>query len=159
MGRTLPHDGLVCGQTRLEACTLLGQREIPAIVIVAAEAECLVMSLAETCPRHQHRAIDLPQGIQSLGVMGRNRGSPRRLTARAILAALSLRRRASSRPLARQGVFGRPTSSGNAALIANCPRDRTSALNSAPGLVGGVHRQAVVPDLLGQPSLAASWMA
>jgi hypothetical protein len=85
-GTTLPHYGLVCGQGQLEACTLLGQREIPAIVIAAAEAECLMMSLVENRARHQHRAIDLLQDIQTPGVIGRNRGSPRRLTARAILA-------------------------------------------------------------------------
>lgn len=65
-----PHWGLVCGQGRLEACTLLGQREIPAIVIAAAEAECLVMSLVENCARRQHRAIDLLQDIQTLGKRG-----------------------------------------------------------------------------------------
>jgi ParB family chromosome partitioning protein len=62
-GRTLAHYGLVCGQGRLEACMLLGQREIPAIAIAAAEAECLVMNLVESCARHQHRAIDLLQDI------------------------------------------------------------------------------------------------
>ncbi len=65
---------LVCGQGRLEACTLLGQRDIPAIIIDAAEAECLVMSLVENCARRQHRAIDLLQDIQTLGKRGYSDG-------------------------------------------------------------------------------------
>jgi ParB family transcriptional regulator, chromosome partitioning protein len=62
--------GLVCGQGRLEACIHLGQREVPAIVIDAAEAECLVMSLVENCARRHHRAIDLLQDIQTLAKRG-----------------------------------------------------------------------------------------
>ena len=69
-GDGLPAYGLVCGQGRLEACTRLGQTEVPAIVIDAAEAECLVMSLVENCARRQHRAIDLLQDIQTLAKRG-----------------------------------------------------------------------------------------
>ena len=57
---------LVCGQGRVEAFIQLGQTEIPAIVIEAEEADCLVMSLVENCARRQHRAIDLLQDISTL---------------------------------------------------------------------------------------------
>src|SRR5882757_7818561 len=57
---------LACGQGRIEAFIQLGQTEIPAIVIEAEEADCLVMSLVENCARRQHRAIDLLQDISTL---------------------------------------------------------------------------------------------
>ncbi|MDX2251991.1 MAG: plasmid partitioning protein RepB C-terminal domain-containing protein [Nitrospira sp.] len=61
---------LVCGQGRLEAFIELGQAEIPAIIIEAAESDCLVMSLVENCARRQHRAIDLMREIGSLRERG-----------------------------------------------------------------------------------------
>lgn len=64
--------GLVCGQGRLEACKQLGQQRVPAIVIDAEEADCLVMSLVENCARRHHRAIDLLQDIQTLAKRGYN---------------------------------------------------------------------------------------
>ena len=57
---------LVCGQGRIEAFIQLGQTEIPAIVIEAEEADCLVMSLVENCARRQHKAVDLLQDIATL---------------------------------------------------------------------------------------------
>ena len=57
---------LVCGQGRLEAYRLLGQREIPALVVDANSDDCLVMSLVENCARRQHRAIDLLHDIEGL---------------------------------------------------------------------------------------------
>ena len=45
---------------------MLGETEIPAIVVDATEADCLVMSLVENIARRQHRAIDLMQEIGSL---------------------------------------------------------------------------------------------
>lgn len=63
---------LVCGQGRLEAFIQLGQSTIPAIVINAQEAECLVMSLVENCARRQHRAIDLLQDVGTLRKRGYN---------------------------------------------------------------------------------------
>src|ERR1017187_7348740 len=38
---------LVCGQGRLEAYIALGQTEIPALIKVADQEECLIMSLIE----------------------------------------------------------------------------------------------------------------
>lgn len=57
---------LVCGQGRLEAYQALGQTEIPALVTIADEEDCAVMSLVENFARRQHRAIDLLHDIESL---------------------------------------------------------------------------------------------
>jgi ParB family chromosome partitioning protein len=57
---------LVCGQGRLEAYQVLGQREIPALVVDADPEDCMVMSLVENLARRQHRAIDLLYDIQGL---------------------------------------------------------------------------------------------
>src|SRR5262245_61566250 len=40
-----PRYDLVCGQGRLEAYRLLGQHEIPALVVEAGTEDCMVMSL------------------------------------------------------------------------------------------------------------------
>jgi ParB family chromosome partitioning protein len=61
---------LVCGEGRLEAFRMLGETEIPAVVIDMAEAECLVMSLVENIARRQHRPIDLMAEIGSLAKRG-----------------------------------------------------------------------------------------
>src|SRR5712671_5204671 len=61
---------LVCGQGRLEAYQVLGQSEIPALVVDADPEDCLVMSLVENLARRQHRAIDLLHGIESLKQRG-----------------------------------------------------------------------------------------
>ena len=67
-----PRYDLVCGEGRLEAFQMLGQNEIPAVVIEAAEAECLVMSLVENIARRQQRPIDLMEEIGSLHRRGYN---------------------------------------------------------------------------------------
>jgi ParB family chromosome partitioning protein len=61
-----PRYDLVCGQGRLEAYQALGQHEIPALVVDADTADCLVMSLVENLARRQHRAIDLLHDIEGL---------------------------------------------------------------------------------------------
>lgn len=71
-GEGSPRYDLVCGEGRLEAFQMLGQNEIPAVVIEAAEAECLVMSLVENIARRQHRPIDLMEEIGSLHRRGYN---------------------------------------------------------------------------------------
>lgn len=63
---------LVCGEGRLEAFRMLGETDIPAIVIDAPENDCLVMSLVENIARRQHRPIDLMQEIGSLHQRGYN---------------------------------------------------------------------------------------
>lgn len=65
---------LVCGQGRLEAFQILGQTEIPALIVDADREDCLVMSLVENCARRQHLAIDLLHDIEGLKRRGyRNR--------------------------------------------------------------------------------------
>lgn len=61
-----PRYDLVCGQGRLEAYQVLGQTEIPALVVEADTEDCLVMSLVENLARRQHRAIDLLHDIEGL---------------------------------------------------------------------------------------------
>lgn len=65
-----PRYDLVCGEGRLEAFQLLGQTEIPAVVIEASESECLVMSLIENIVRRTHRPIDLMREIGALRSRG-----------------------------------------------------------------------------------------
>src|ERR1700743_2264824 len=50
-----PRYDVVCGEGRLEAFQMLGQTEIPAVVIEATENECLVMSLVENIARRTPR--------------------------------------------------------------------------------------------------------
>lgn len=57
---------LICGEGRLEAFRMLGETEIPAVVIDAPENECLVRSLVENIARRQHRPLDIMQEIGSL---------------------------------------------------------------------------------------------
>ncbi len=71
------HDGpggtrydLVCGDGRLEAVQMLGQTEIPAVVIEASESECLVMSPVENIARRVQRPIDVMNEIGALRKRG-----------------------------------------------------------------------------------------
>ena len=57
---------LVCGQGRLEAFVMLGQKEIPALVISATERECLIKSLVENIARRQARPIEVLESISVL---------------------------------------------------------------------------------------------
>ncbi len=61
---------LVCGQGRLEAFIALGEAEIPAIVIEAAEEDCFVMSLVENLARRLHTPLELVQAIGVLRAQG-----------------------------------------------------------------------------------------
>lgn len=61
-----PRYDLVCGEGRLEAFQMLGQEEIPAVVIEVSESDCLVMSLVENIARRIHRPIDIMREIGAL---------------------------------------------------------------------------------------------
>lgn len=61
---------LVCGQGRLEAFIALGQEQIPAVLIDAAEEDCFVMSLVENLARRQHTPLELVRAIGSLRERG-----------------------------------------------------------------------------------------
>jgi len=63
---------LVCGEGRLEAFQMLGQSEIPAVVIEANESQCLVMSLVENIARRTPRPIDIMREIGALRARGYN---------------------------------------------------------------------------------------
>ena len=65
-----PRYDLVCGEGRLEAFQMLGQNEIPAVVIEATEDKCLVMSLVENIARRTPRPIDLMREIGALRARG-----------------------------------------------------------------------------------------
>jgi len=65
-----PRYDLVCGEGRLEAFQMLGQTEIPAVVIEASENECLVMSLVENIARRTPRPIDIMREIGALRSRG-----------------------------------------------------------------------------------------
>ncbi len=57
---------LICGEGRLEAFRLLGETDIPAVVVEVPENDCLVMSLVENIARRQHRPLDIMQEIGAL---------------------------------------------------------------------------------------------
>ena len=61
---------LVCGQGRFEAFRLLGQQEIPALVIHVPKEKLLLMSLVENLARRRHSAAELVREIGAL----KNRG-------------------------------------------------------------------------------------
>ncbi|MCJ9719902.1 ParB N-terminal domain-containing protein [Agrobacterium sp. SHOUNA12C] len=65
-----PRYDLVCGEGRLEAFQMLGQNEIPAVIIEASENKCLVMSLVENIARRTPRPIDLMREIGALRARG-----------------------------------------------------------------------------------------
>jgi ParB family chromosome partitioning protein len=65
-----PRYDLVCGEGRLEAFQMLGQTEIPAVVIEASQNECLVMSLVENIARRTPRPIDIMREIGALRSRG-----------------------------------------------------------------------------------------
>jgi ParB family transcriptional regulator, chromosome partitioning protein len=64
------HYDVVCGEGRIEAFRMLGEREIPAVVLDAPEEDCLLMSLVENIARRPHRAIDLMVEIGNLSKRG-----------------------------------------------------------------------------------------
>jgi ParB family chromosome partitioning protein len=61
---------LVCGQGRLEAFKVLGQGEIPAVIIEASAEDCYVMSLVENLARRNHTSLELMREIGALKERG-----------------------------------------------------------------------------------------
>jgi ParB family transcriptional regulator, chromosome partitioning protein len=60
----------VCGQGRLEAYQMLGEVEIPAIVVDAPKEELLLMSLVENLARRQRTTVELAKEITTLKERG-----------------------------------------------------------------------------------------
>lgn len=71
---------LVCGQGRLEAFRLLGESEIPALVVDADGDSALIMSLVENLARRQVRSLDLLHDIQGMKKRGYTDGDIARKT-------------------------------------------------------------------------------
>lgn len=63
---TEPGYDLVAGQGRLEACLVLGFKEIPAIVVAVSKEDRLLMSLVENMARRFPASLDLIVEIQRL---------------------------------------------------------------------------------------------
>lgn len=61
---------LVCGQGRLEAYQLLGQSEIPALIVDASREELYLMSLVENLARRQRSSVELLSEIAALKERG-----------------------------------------------------------------------------------------
>jgi len=57
---------LVCGQGRYEAFELLGQKEIPSIVVHVNREKLLLMSLVENLARRQHTCVELVHEVNAL---------------------------------------------------------------------------------------------
>lgn len=64
-----PYD-LVCGQGRIEALQVLGHTTVPAVVVDAAEEDCLVMSLVENVARRSHPGIEFMREVGRLRQRG-----------------------------------------------------------------------------------------
>lgn len=63
---------LVCGQGRYEAYELLGEREIPALIVNVSKEELLLMSLVENLARRQHSTLELVRDISDMRDRGYN---------------------------------------------------------------------------------------
>ena len=61
---------LVCGQGRYEAYQLLGEREIPALIVHVTKEELLLMSLVENLARRQHSSVELVRDISAMRERG-----------------------------------------------------------------------------------------
>lgn len=61
---------LVCGEGRLKAFKILGEPQIPALVVDVSDEEAFIMSLAENIARRQCRPLELLAGIEQLREKG-----------------------------------------------------------------------------------------
>src|SRR6185437_12545402 len=57
---------LVCGEGILKAYRVLGEYEIPALIVQVSDEDAFIMSLAENIARRQHRPLELLAGIRQL---------------------------------------------------------------------------------------------
>lgn len=67
------HYLLVCGEGRLKAFKALGEKAIPALVVVASDEDAFIMSLAENIARRQFRPLELLAAITALRDQGYDR--------------------------------------------------------------------------------------
>ena len=61
---------LVCGEGRMKAFRLLGEKSIPALVVTVSDENAYIMSLAENIARRQYRPLELLAGIEQLRDQG-----------------------------------------------------------------------------------------
>lgn len=61
-----PEYYLVCGQGRYEAYQLLGEPEIPSMIVHVTKEELLLMSLVENLARRRHTSIELVRDIAEM---------------------------------------------------------------------------------------------
>lgn len=81
--RSRDHDtryDLVCGQGRLEAFRLLGEKKIPAFVVDLDPQDSLIASLVENFARRQLRGIDLLHDIGAMKQRGHTEAEITRMT-------------------------------------------------------------------------------
>jgi ParB family chromosome partitioning protein len=57
---------LVCGEGRFKAFQQLGEKRIPALVVMVSDEDAFVMSLAENVARRRHQPLELLRGITLL---------------------------------------------------------------------------------------------
>lgn len=61
---------LICGEGRLEAFKSLGEKQIPALVVVVNDEDAFIMSLTENIARRAYRPLELLAGIEQLNKQG-----------------------------------------------------------------------------------------
>ncbi|WP_234194308.1 plasmid partitioning protein RepB C-terminal domain-containing protein [Pseudacidovorax sp. NFM-22] len=57
---------LICGQGRLESCVILGQTEIPAIIVDVDEETAHLMSIVENVARRSPRSVETLEHVRAL---------------------------------------------------------------------------------------------
>jgi ParB family chromosome partitioning protein len=65
-----PGYALVCGEGRLTAFRVLGETQIPALVVEANDEEAYIMSLVENIARRQYRPLEILGSIKQLSERG-----------------------------------------------------------------------------------------
>ncbi len=65
-----PGYALVCGEGRLTAFRVLGETQIPALVVEASDEEAYIMSLVENIARRQYRPLEILGSIKQLSERG-----------------------------------------------------------------------------------------
>lgn len=65
-----PAYALVCGEGRLTAFRVLGETQIPALVVEASDEDAYIMSLVENIARRKYRPLEILAGIRQLAERG-----------------------------------------------------------------------------------------
>ncbi|QRM20976.1 ParB/RepB/Spo0J family partition protein [Dechloromonas sp. TW-R-39-2] len=72
---------LVCGEGRLSAFRMLGEKQIPALVVEASDEDAYIMSLVENIARRQYRPLEILRSIKQLSERGYSPGDIGKKTA------------------------------------------------------------------------------